>query len=217
MSYEKIHDSSHPNAELDRLCKDVEACYENYEKALYDRQMGIGVTPSDINYYYKGLLSFYKSYKKVLRETIKNSDSAKDEKEKEGIYKGVWLCFDEYPYDNEDSADEDYLDYNEQLRKEVINSYHSRYNFLCEKIEEHCRTFGGKLLEDVSDEGNIYINICCQDYFINEALNLDETRNLFYKMVTDWLNEAEEDNNPNTIVEWKEYDLDKLKEAYGPN
>ena len=63
--YKKLHDSSYPNAEhLDRLYKDVEACYENHKKALYDSQMGIGVTPSDINYYYKGLIRFYRSYKK---------------------------------------------------------------------------------------------------------------------------------------------------------
>ena len=76
MMYDKLHDSSHPNAEhMDRLYRDVDASYENYQNVMVDYQKGVGVTLSDVNRCYEGLEYYYKRYKEVFTGTIENSDS----------------------------------------------------------------------------------------------------------------------------------------------
>ena len=82
---DKLYDSSHPKAVyLDRLYKDVDVCYGNYQNVMVDYQKGVGVTPSDVNQYFKELKNHYKRYKKAFKEAIENSDSdSSDEDEYE--------------------------------------------------------------------------------------------------------------------------------------
>ena len=76
MVYDKLHDSSHPNAELlDKLYKDVEACNENYTNVIVSYKNSIDVTFSDVFACCIMVVCYYKRYKKAFKETIENSDS----------------------------------------------------------------------------------------------------------------------------------------------
>ena len=110
MVYEKLHDSSYPSTEhLGRLFKDVEACNENYKNVIVGYQKSIGVTPSDIRYYYKGFNNYYKRYKKAFEGIIENSDSdSSDEDEYEEDFIDDRDVEDvDYEIENDDDEDEE--------------------------------------------------------------------------------------------------------------
>ena len=108
MVYDTLHDSSHLNAEnLDRLYKDVEVCYENFKMVMDDYQKGIGVTPSDVYHYSKGLMDHYEIYRKELKTTIVNFDS--DSSDEDFIDNRDDVDFDD-EIEDEDSED-DYIEF----------------------------------------------------------------------------------------------------------
>lgn len=114
MLYEKLHDSTHPNAEhLDRLCKNIEVGYENLKNAMVDYQKVVGVTTSDVFENFKGLNNHYKMYKREFKGTIENSDYSDedfmDNRDFEDVDNEIENddCVDE----KEDSYDEDYIEY----------------------------------------------------------------------------------------------------------
>ena len=80
MFYEKLHDSSYPNAEhLDRLHKDVDACNENYTKVIVSWKNNNGADWKDVFAHCIIMDVLYKKYKKAFKETIENSDKAIEE------------------------------------------------------------------------------------------------------------------------------------------